>query len=164
MTLSRMRSVPPGAERDRCLPLLHLADDAAAQINSYDQLDDLHALDDDAGSPVAIVLPIAQPGGVVELKSVAVATPLHGQGCGMRLLAAVLDELQRNGTRRVIVGTSSTSIGPRAFYQRAGFRVWKVERDFFSPALDYPLGLEENGIPVRDMLWLDQDLRDASLG
>jgi hypothetical protein len=36
--------------------------------------------------------------------------------------------------------------------------MWKVERDFFSPERGYPIGLEENGILVRDMLWLDQNL------
>jgi ribosomal protein S18 acetylase RimI-like enzyme len=126
-------------------------------------LGDLYALDDAASGPVAVALAIAQSVGVVELKSVAVAAALQGQGFGTRLLAAVLDDLRRNGTRRVIVGTSSSSIGPLAFYQRARFRVWKVERDFFSPARGYPNELEENGIPVRDMLWLDQDLRDPSL-
>ena len=87
MTLSQMRSVPPGAERNRYLPLLHLADDSAAQIASYYQLGDLYALDDAAGGPVAIVLAIAQPNGVVELKSVAVATPLQGQGFGRELVS-----------------------------------------------------------------------------
>ena len=33
-----------------------------------------------------------------------------------------------------------------------------IERDAFSPARGYPEGLEENGIPVRDMGWLDRGL------
>jgi hypothetical protein len=41
--------------------------------------------------------------------------------------------------------------------------MWKVERDFFSPARGYPIGLEENGIPVRGTLWLDQDLSLSSM-
>jgi len=162
MMLSPIRSVPAGVERDRYLPLLYLADDSVAQVHSYYQLGDLYALDDAAGSPGAIVLAIAQPGGSVELKSVAVATPLQGQGFGTRMLAAVLDDRRQRRTRRVIVGTRRSSIRPLAFYQRAGFRVWKVERDFFSPARGYPNELEENGIPVRDMLWLDQDFRAPS--
>jgi ribosomal protein S18 acetylase RimI-like enzyme len=164
MTLGSLRMVPPGADRDRYLPLLYLADDSAAQVHSYYQLGDLYAVDGAAGSAVAIMLAIAQPGGIVELKSVAVATSLQRQGIGRQFLAAVLEDLQRNGTRRVIVGTSSSSIGPFAFYQRAGFRVCKVERDFFSPARGYANDLEENGIPVRDILWLDLDLPDTRSG
>ncbi len=67
MMLSPIRSVPAGVERDRYLPLLYLADDSVAQVHSYYQLGDLYALDDAAGSPGAIVLAIAQPGGSVEL-------------------------------------------------------------------------------------------------
>jgi ribosomal protein S18 acetylase RimI-like enzyme len=163
MTLSRVRTLPPGAERERYLPLLYLADDSSAHVHGYYQLGDLYAVDDDVGAPVAVVLAIAQAQhGVVELKSVAVATPLQRHGLGRQLLIAVLDELRLRGTRRVVVGASSSSIGALAFYQRAGFRVWKVERDFFCPARGYPPGLEEGGIPVRDMLWLDQDLSDSS--
>jgi hypothetical protein len=42
--------------------------------------------------------------------------------------------------------------------------VWKIERDFFGPAREYPLELQDNGIPLRDMLWPDLDLSDASFG
>jgi len=157
-SLSRMRIVAPGPERDCYLPLFYVADDSTAQIQSSYQLGDLYALDDATGNPAAIVLAIALPNGEVELKTVAVAPPLQRQGVGRELLAAVLQRLRQRGTRRVIVGTSTSNIGALAFYQRMGFRMWKVERDFFSPARGYPIGVEENGIPVRDILWLDQDL------
>jgi hypothetical protein len=42
--------------------------------------------------------------------------------------------------------------------------MWKVERDFFGPARGSPTGVEENGIPLRDMLRLDQDLRGSTVG
>jgi len=157
-SLSRMRIVAPGAERDRYLPLFYVADDSTAQIQESYQQGDLYALDDAAGEPGAIVLAIALPGGEVELKTVAVAPPLQRQGVGREFLAAVLQRLRQRGTRRVLVGTSTSNIGALAFYQHAGFRMWRVERDFFTPARGYPIGLEENGIPVRDTLWLDQDL------
>ena len=49
--------------------------------------------------------------------------------------------------------------GPRlAFYQKVGFRLWRIERDVFSPERGYPEGIEENGIPLRDMVWLERDL------
>jgi hypothetical protein len=70
----------------------------------------------------------------------------------------VLDDLRGRGVRRVVVGTSSSGVGQLAYYQKAGFRLLSVERDFFSPARGYPEGLTENGIPLRDMVWMDQDL------
>ena len=164
MTPSEWRIVGPGPERDRYMPLFYVADDSEAEIQSSYQSGDLYALDDAEGNPAAIVLAIALSGGEVELKTVAVAPTLQRQGIGRELLGAVLGRLEQLGTRRVIVGTSTSNTGALAFYQRAGFRMWKVERDFFSPARGYPSGLEENGIPVRDMLWLDRELRDRGSG
>jgi ribosomal protein S18 acetylase RimI-like enzyme len=161
-SLSRMRIVAPGPDRDRYLPLFYVADDSTAQIQSSYQLGDLYALDDAAGDPAAIVLAIALPGGEVELKSVAVAPHFQRQGVGRELLAAVLHHLRQRGTGQVIVGTSTSNIGALAFYQRAGFRMWKVERDFFTPARGYPIGLEEDGILLRDLLWLEQNLGDSN--
>ena len=158
MSLSRVRIVAPGPERDRYLPLFYVADDSATEIQACYQLGDLYALDDGAGKPVAIVLAIAVDDERIELKIVAVAPPWQSQGIGRHLLADVLKDVRQRGVRRVVVGTSTSNIGALAFYQRAGFRMWKVERDFFTPARGYPLGLEENGILVRDMLWLDQDV------
>ena len=106
------------------------------------------------------MLAIALSGGEVELKTVALAPHLQSQGVGRELLAAVLGHLEQLGTHRVVVGTSTSNTGALAFNQRAGFRMWKIERDFFSPAQGYPVGHEEDGIPVRDMLWLDRKLRD----
>jgi ribosomal protein S18 acetylase RimI-like enzyme len=74
------------------------------------------------------------------------------------MLAAVLTDLKARGVKHVVVGTSSSGIGQLAYYQKAGFRLARVERDFFSPARGYPEGLEENGIPLRDMVWMDQEL------
>jgi ribosomal protein S18 acetylase RimI-like enzyme len=91
-----------------------------------------------------------------------VAPLLQRHGVGRKLLAAVLQRLRHCGTRRVIVATSTSNIGALAFYQRAGFRMWRVERDFFGPAWGYPIGAEEHGIALRDMLWLDQDLSGST--
>ena len=74
------------------------------------------------------------------------------------MLRVVLDTLRGCGVRRVIVGTASSSIGPLAFYQKVGFRLFEIERDYFREDRGYPLGLQEAGIPVRDMVWMDQGL------
>lgn len=153
-----IRIVPAGTERDAYLPLLRLADDSESAVRGYYQTGDLYALDDEAAKPLGMVLAIPESAGTVELKSVAVAAPAHNQGVGKRMLSMVLADLRNRGVRRVIVGTGSCGIGQLAFYQKAGFRLWRVDRDFFTAARGYPDGLEENGIPLRDMVWLDQRL------
>ncbi len=153
-----LRLVGPGTERERYLPLLLLADESEQQVRSYLQAGDLFVLPDPAATPLGLVLVLPTGDGEAELKAVAVAPEHQGRGVGKRLLAFVLTELRGRGVRRVVVGTGNSGIGQLAFYQKAGFRLWRVERDVFTPARGYPLGLEENGIPLRDMVWLDQAL------
>lgn len=68
----------------------------------------------------------------------------------------MLDALAARGVRSVRVGTASSGVRQLAFYQRCGFRLTHVERDFFVPARGYPEGLEEGGVPTRDMVWMEQ--------
>ena len=96
--------------------------------------------------------------GSAELKAVAVDPARQNLGIGRRMLAAVLEELRCRGVRRAIVGTANAGIGQLAYYQKAGFRLLRIERDFFSPARGYPAVMEDNGIRLRDMVWMDLDL------
>ena len=160
MSGAAVRELPPGPERDAYLPLLELADDSVAQVRSYYQTGTLFALDADDGSPMGMILAIPHADGTVELKAVAVDVQRQGQGVGTVLLHAVLERLRDAGVRRVIVGTSTSGIGQLAYYQKAGFRLRRVERDFFTAERGYPEGIEENGIPLRDMVWMDHDLDD----
>jgi ribosomal protein S18 acetylase RimI-like enzyme len=150
-----LRIIPPGDGRDAYWPLLLLADESEPHVRSYYQRGDLYILDDETGTPLGLVLALPEGDGEVELKAVAVTPDRHNQGIGKRLLALVLADLRTRGVRRVILGTGNSGIGQLAFYQKAGFRLWRVERDFFSPERGYPEGIEENGIPLKDMVWMD---------
>jgi ribosomal protein S18 acetylase RimI-like enzyme len=150
---STLRRIPAG-EREPYLPLLLLADESVAQVRSYMNEGDLYVYSDAAG----IVLAIPAGGDAVELKAVAVAESSQGQGFGKRMLREVLDDLGRRGFRRAIVGTANAGIGQLAYYQKAGFRLLRIERDFFSPARGYPAVMEDNGIRLRDMVWMDLEL------
>ena len=157
-TGERLQRIGAGHERDELMPLLLLADDSVTQVRSYYQQGDLFVLRGDDNFALGMTLVIPKPDGGVELKAVAVAPELHGRGVGQRMVALVLDELRAAGVRHVTVGTSSSSIGQLGFYQKAGFRLLKIERDFFCSERGYPEGITENGIPLRDMVWMDQEL------
>jgi ribosomal protein S18 acetylase RimI-like enzyme len=150
--------VAPGPDRERFLPLLLLADESLEQVRSYMQRGDLYAFVGHDGIAVGIVLTIPVEQDCVELKAVAVDTTQQNLGIGRRMLAAVIEELRRRGVRRAIVGTANAGIGQLAYYQKAGFRLLRIERDFFSPARGYPAVMEDNGIRLRDMVWMDQEL------
>jgi ribosomal protein S18 acetylase RimI-like enzyme len=158
MTDYTLISVPPGAERERFLPLLLLADESLEEVRSYMHSGELYALVGHDGDAVGIVLTVPAEHGAVELKAVAVDTAQQNRGIGRRLLAAVIEDLRRRGVRRAIVGTANAGIGQLAYYQKAGFRLLRIERDFFSPARGYPAVMEDNGIRLRDMVWMDLEL------
>jgi GNAT superfamily N-acetyltransferase len=154
----RLERIAPGPQRDALLPLLRLADDSERQIRSYYQLGDLFVLRGDGGEARGVTLAVPEPDGSVQLKAVAVASALQNRGAGKRMIALVLQELRAAGVRRVAVGTAACAIDAIAFYQKTGFRPWRVERDFFTRERGYDPTLAEHGIPLRDMLWLDRDL------
>jgi ribosomal protein S18 acetylase RimI-like enzyme len=151
--------VRPGPEREALLPLLLLAD-AEPQVRGYLHHGDLYALRGAGGGPlgVTLVLPDAADPGTAELRAVAIDPTQHNRGLGRRMLASVLADLRARGFRRAVVGTSNAGIGQIAFYQKAGFRLWRVERDYFTPQKGYDPNERENGLPHRDMIWFDQDL------
>jgi ribosomal protein S18 acetylase RimI-like enzyme len=151
-------TVPSGAQRERFLPLLLLADESLEQVRSYMHSGELYAFIGADDVPVGIVLTIPTEQNSVELKAVAVDPTQQNRGIGRRMLAAVIEELPRRGVRRVIVGTANAGIGQLAYYQKAGFRLLRIERDFFSPARGYPAVMEDNGIRLRDMVWMDLEL------
>lgn len=154
----RLVSVPAGPGRDAYLHLFALADDSEAQVRAYYQTGELYVYEDSAGHPLGMTLVTPHEPEGVELKAVAVDAAMHGRGIGKRMLAAVLAALRASGRRHVTVGTGNCGIGQLAFYQKAGFRLSRIERDFFSAEKGYPDGLEENGIPLLDMVWMDQTL------
>jgi ribosomal protein S18 acetylase RimI-like enzyme len=153
--------LPPGPARDPLIPLLRLADESEAEVRGYYQQGDLYALwgaDTEPRRPLGVVLVLPVAGGAMELKAVAVAETHHNRGLGKRLLAAVLSDLRARGVGRVVVGTSNAGIGQFAFYQKAGFRFWRIERDYFTPERGYDPDARENGLAHRDMVWFDQEL------
>jgi len=155
--------VPAGPERERWVSLLELADEPEP-LRAYLQDGDLYGLVGAGGEPGAAILVIESSPGVAELRAVAVAEAAQGQGVGTLMVSSTLFVLAQRGARRAVVGTASSGVRQIAFYQRCGFRLTHVERDFFTPEKGYPAGLTENGIPIRDMVWMDREIESLSLG
>jgi ribosomal protein S18 acetylase RimI-like enzyme len=67
------------------------------------------------------------------------------------MIAALLTEAAARGVSSVLVGTANAGLENIAFYQKCGFRMDSVRKDYF----DYfPQPVYENGIQLRDMLML----------
>lgn len=136
---------------DAVMDLLLLADPSEAIIREY--LSDgllFSARWDDTVVGVFVVINLGQ--GLWELKNIAVAEEWQGKGVGKALLDAACDVAQDRGAERLEVGTGNSSLDQLAFYQKAGFRMQRIAKNYFT--LNYPEPIVENGIACRDMVML----------
>lgn len=146
----QVRQVDTG--RRRYLGLLLLADPSEAMILGY--LNRGHLLVAELGGRtigVAHLDPLSPAD--VELKNLAVVEDLQGQGYGRRLLQAAADFSRAQGYHRLVVGTGNSSLHNLAFYQRAGFRLTEVRRNYFLHHYSEPI--YENGIRCQDLVMMD---------
>ncbi|CEG29029.1 GNAT family N-acetyltransferase [Bacillus sp. B-jedd] len=91
-----------------------------------------------------------------ELVNVAVAETHQGIGIGQQLVKDAIQIAKHSGYRTIEVGTGNSSIGQIALYQKCGFRMNGVDRDYF--IRHYREEIFENGIQCRDMIRFTQDL------
>jgi GNAT superfamily N-acetyltransferase len=77
---------------------------------------------------------------------------------GTWLVRAAVDLAAAEDATEMVVATAAADIGNLRFYQRQGFRMRAVERDAFTTATGYPPGIDVDGIPLRDRVWLDRPL------
>jgi ribosomal protein S18 acetylase RimI-like enzyme len=152
----RVFEAPPDFEREVVLALMRLADDSEKEIREYLHSGRLFLLQEELESDlVGQALVIQHDSSHAEIKSVSITTQRQRHGLGKLLIGAVLLILKDDGISCVTVATSTADIGNIAFYQKLGFRCWKIERDAFNPAKGYAEKLLSNGIELRDKIWFD---------
>lgn len=141
-------------ERERYLPYLLLADEDEAVVHNYMNDGELYVIR--YGELFAgVTLLIEQSETTIELKNIAVVSEFQGRGIGKIALQLISDSCQAKGYTQVIVGTANSSIDNIAFYQKAGFRMDKIKKDFFS---NYSEPIYENGIRAIDMIVFSKTL------
>lgn len=92
----------------------------------------------------------------VEIVNVAVAEPEQGQGLGKQMVLYAISYAKLLGYKTIEIGTGNSGVSQLALYQKCGFRMTSIDRDFF--VRHYPEAIYENGIQVVDMVRLSQDL------
>jgi GNAT superfamily N-acetyltransferase len=142
--------------RDALRPLFELAEDSAAELDSY--INTGRVLVATSGGEIIGHLQLAGTGDPrqAEIKNMAVREDRQGHGVGRRLIQAAVDLVAAESVTTIMVATAAADIGNLRFYQRQGFRMRSVERDAFTPATGYPPGLLIDGIELRDRVWLDR--------
>ena len=85
------------------------------------------------------------------LWNIAVIADHRRSGVASELMRMMCRQLQSLSIGSVFVGTGNSSIGPLTFYQRLGFRIESVNKDYFA---SYDPPIYENGIRCLDMIIL----------
>ena len=150
-------------DRAELRPLFELAEDSQIQLDQYIGLGRiLVARRDGAILGQLQLIPWPQSGeidaGEIEIKSLGVTPDAQGTGIGRALIDAAVERCVADGWVRLLVSTAAADTGNLRFYQRVGFRMLSIERDAFTPATGYPDPIVIDGIPLRDRVWLSQDL------
>ncbi|EFI66979.1 GNAT family N-acetyltransferase [Lysinibacillus sp. HST-98] len=140
--------------REAFLPQLLLADESEVAVRKYLDKGTLYKIN--CGELlVGVALVIPQSDTTIELKNIAIETKYQGKGIGKEILRQLIEKCRNEGYQVVLVGTANSSIDNIAFYQKAGFRMEAIEKDFFS---HYPEPIYENGIRALDMIFFTKQL------
>ncbi|GGA45253.1 GNAT family N-acetyltransferase [Paenibacillus physcomitrellae] len=91
-----------------------------------------------------------------EIMNLAVKESFQGQGIAKEMMAFACEKAREQGCSSLEIGTGNSSLNQLALYQKCGFRIEGVERDFFIK--HYEEAIYENGIQCRDLLRLRLEL------
>ena len=141
-------------ERRNYMNYLLLADDSTEVINEYIHDGDMYAVIFKE-RVVGVVLFTSLSQGIVELKNIALEETYRGSGIGRAVIHEGLHIYRQKQFLKMMVGTANSSITNIAFYQKVGFRIDSIKKDFFN---HYPNDIYENGIKAQDMIMFSINL------
>ncbi|WP_394240937.1 GNAT family N-acetyltransferase [Vibrio astriarenae] len=141
------------------LALLLEADPSEEAITKY--LSDSHCFVAKFEEQIVAALIInSNAGQESEIYNVSVVPHLQGNGIGTLLLKFALNEIKRISGGKVVLGTGTFGY-QLTYYQRLGFRIDTIFKDYFLN--NYDDEIWENGIQHKDMLRLYIDLNEIAL-
>ncbi|MCM3092227.1 MULTISPECIES: GNAT family N-acetyltransferase [unclassified Cytobacillus] len=95
--------------------------------------------------------------GTCEIVNIAVEERYQGGGIGRKLIQHAIEAASQSGIKTLEIGTGNSSIGQLALYQKCGFKITGIDKNFF--VRHYKDDIHENGIRCRDMIRLSMDLQ-----
>lgn len=135
--------------------LLLLADPSIEAIDDYIHRGECYGayMDNDL---VGVCVTIRTRPLTLEVINVAVKEAYQGKGIGKKLILNVIDMARKSNIKVLEVGTGNSSINQLALYQKCGFRIVGIDKDYFK--IHYKERIIENGIECVDMVRLKMDL------
>ncbi len=137
------------------MELLLLADPSEEKVRDYMKKAQCYVLEQD-GEVVGVYSLLPTRPGTVELINIAVDEAEQNKGYGKALIRHAVDIARNQGYQTIEVGTGNSSISQLGLYQKFGFRMTHIDRDFFLRHYEEPI--VENGIQCVDMVRLSREL------
>jgi aminoglycoside 6'-N-acetyltransferase I len=94
--------------------------------------------------------------GTVEIKNIAVEEIHQRRGIGKLLLKDAESVSKNKNYQTIIIGTGNSSIGQLGLYQRQGFEIFDIKKNFFTD--NYAAPIFEDGIQCKHMIMLAKKL------
>lgn len=133
--------------------LLLLADPSQNNINEYLNKSLIYgAYINNVLIGVYVLFPVDEQ--TLEIKNIAVSEDFQKRGIGTLLLRHAKEETVSKGYLQLIIGTANSSINQLSLYQKKGFEMYEIKRDFFTENYNEPIF--ENGIQAKHMIMLMQ--------
>lgn len=92
----------------------------------------------------------------VEIKNIAVKEEHQNKGIGKMLLHDAIRGAKEKGFQSICIGTANSSIAQLYLYQKAGFEITAIKRNFFID--NYALPIYENDIQAKHMIMLSKEI------
>ena len=93
---------------------------------------------------------------VVEIKNIAVFPEYQGRGIGQFMLIDAIRRAKTMGFKRITIGTGDLGVRQIKLYQKVGFEIYDVKKNFFVD--NFPEPIYEDGKQLVDMVMLKIDL------
>lgn len=138
------------------LDLLLLADPSQEMIEEYLQRGQCYVGLNEREQVIAVIVLLPTRPGTLEIVNIAVREAFQGRGIGKKLIYFAMDKAREQNVKTIEIGTGNSSVGQLLLYQKCGFRITGIDRDFF--IRHYSEEIYENGIQCRDMIRLSHDL------
>lgn len=94
--------------------------------------------------------------GLVEIMNIAVDERFQGQGIGKQLIMHAIQIAKESGFKVIEIGTSNASHAQLSLYQKCGFKIDHIKKNFFID--NYDEEIFDNGIKCIDMIMLSQNI------
>ncbi|UBH09663.1 GNAT family N-acetyltransferase [Macrococcus armenti] len=135
---------------DKILELLLLADPSIEMINQYLSESSIYTVEEKDLIGVIVLKKISES--TMEIMNIAVSDAYQGKGYGKLMLKEAEKIAKHSGYNNLIIATANSSLNQLALYQKCGFRLHKIEKDFFIN--NYKEVIMENSIRAMDKIIL----------